>query len=235
MMNRRQLIPGLAALVCLQGATMLPAQAKRVAPPAVAPVREKGVEYRAEHERYSEKGAPAGIRGFLTAVDEKSGKELWKARLYDRRFQGQMETDVQEVYVKSLHLEAPGILAITEDETGYLVSREKHTVRKLPEVRGSLANLGGPGGPKIWTLSGDKKTCELHQVTMGEDIVPMRYGLIRFLPEEAKARMAKFPNANTTQMGGCVVRPTAWAQVRFCSRCREAEAIWRQDGKQRTP
>lgn len=234
-MHRRRLISGLTALVGVLVTTTLPAQAKRVAPPVAEPVREKGIEYRAVHERYSEKGAPAGIRGFLSAVDEKSGKELWKSLLYDLRYKRDRETDVQDVYVKALFVEAPGILAITEDETGYLVSRENRNVRKLPDVRGSLAHRAGAGSPKIWSILGDKETCELHQVTMGEDIVALRYGLIRFPPDETKARLAKFPNANTSQMGGCVIRPTPWAQVRFCSRCREAEAIWQQEGKQRTP
>lgn len=233
-MKRRQIL-GLPALAYILGATMVPAQAKRAAPPVAAPAHEKGIEYRAVHERYTEKGAPAGIRAYLAAIEEKSGKELWKARLYDLRYKGRMETDVQDVYVKALHLEAPGILAVTEDETGYLVNRDKHTVKKLPQVRGSLANLGGRDGPKIMDARGEKQVCELHKAAMGEDFVPLRYGLIRFLPEEAKARMAKFPNANTSQMGGCVVRPVAWAQVRFCSRCREAEAVWQQEGKQPAP
>lgn len=234
MRERRQVL-GLLALVGLMGTTMMSAQAKRAAPPTAAPVREKGVEYRAVHERYAEKGAPAGIRAFLTAVDENSGKELWKTRLYDIRYKRELETDIQDVYVKALHLEVPGILAVTEDEKAYLVDRVKHTVRALPSMRGSLADLGGVKGPKIRDTRGDKQICELHKVAMGEDFVPLRYGLIRFLPEANKARLSKFPNANTSQLGGCVVGPVVWAQVRFCSRCREAEAVWQQEGKQRTP
>jgi hypothetical protein len=62
---------------------------------------------------------------------------------------------------------------------------------------------------------------------MPDDFVPIEYGLILVDPSELPeilARQTLFPNSNRHYRGGCVVRFAKEALIRYCPKCREAEA-----------
>ncbi|WNG40106.1 hypothetical protein F0U61_45310 [Archangium violaceum] len=85
-----------------------PPSASRTAPPVIAPITRDGVRY---ESRWSH-------RGVLFAVDEKSGKPLWQVEVYKYLVDEQVETDIQEVYFKSMTLDANGEALLIEDERG---------------------------------------------------------------------------------------------------------------------
>jgi hypothetical protein len=73
------------------------------------------------------------------------------------------------------------------------------------------------------------KLCEVHGEELKLDTVPIHYGLIRFKPDYSKARETQFPHANSSLLGGCVVREETKAEVLYCTKCREAESAWRRE------
>lgn len=102
------------------------ALAKRVAPPEVKPLVHQGVTYRAGHAR-----DPHGNRGTVEAVDASTGKRLWIVTVYDIPYKAGLETDVQDVFIKSLAID-DGCLRVT-DERGksYCVERETGAVHRV--------------------------------------------------------------------------------------------------------
>lgn len=67
--------------------------------------------------------------------------------------------------------------------------------------------------------------CEVHQVRLQRDTVPIVYGLI--IPD-ARDREAstRFPYANRDSLGGCVITPDSptRAKVLYCPDCRKGES-----------
>jgi hypothetical protein len=108
----------LVPVILLLAMTTIPATAfaKRQPPKPVKPVAADGVEYHVLHDRFSEGGIPAGIRATLEARDLKSGKAAWSVRLYEIRYDQNLETDVQDVYVTSLRIDGDTLHVTTEKD-----------------------------------------------------------------------------------------------------------------------
>ena len=111
-MNRTSAL--LALCIFLLGG-IAPVLAKRAAPTDVAPVVIKGVEYSAPHD----------AMGFVVAKGISSGKELWRARIYEVRVNAELERDVQDVFITSLVVKDDTLL-IT-NERGEKFSLDLHT------------------------------------------------------------------------------------------------------------
>lgn len=102
---------------------------KRVAAPVVAPVTLHGVRYE----------APAGTRGYgddqeggyIVARDARSGRELWRLRIYVTDYTPGLEEDVQDVYIRSLRAGRHGRTLDIVDERGrrYTLELATRTVR----------------------------------------------------------------------------------------------------------
>jgi hypothetical protein len=73
-------------------------------------------------------------------------------------------------------------------------------------------------------------TCSVHKVSLLQEEVPVRYGLIRFSADFIQAKRAHFPNAYSFVLGGCLVSLTnpKTRKVGYCPRCREAEKEWHE-------
>ncbi len=230
MLSRRRLLILAAAAAALIVGGNLPVQAKRTPPPTVAPVTVEGVEYRVAYERFSEGERPAGLRAYLLATKPGTYTELWKTRLYEVRYQGNLETDVQDDYVKSLSRELPGLLALTEEKQAYVVNLASRAVKPLPPGNGlfNLLEEGRDPGPgkRFTDARGVQRDCRLHQIALKEDAVGIVFGLVSFPPDVFRAMVEKFPNAATVNYGGCIPGPSPWAVVRYCPRCREAQEAW---------
>jgi hypothetical protein len=95
--------------------------ASRGAPPVIKPIVYKGVRYE----------APWSARGTLIALNDKTGKELWRLLVADYRIDTTVETDVQEVYLATLSLSSDGKEMSIVDESGvpYIVNLESRKVR----------------------------------------------------------------------------------------------------------
>lgn len=70
--------------------------------------------------------------------------------------------------------------------------------------------------------------CKVHNIPLQNGVVPIEYGLTRFTEEDLEAESNLFPHANSTYLGGCVVRDAKRARVSFCPECRKAEAVWKE-------
>jgi hypothetical protein len=123
----------------------------------------------------------------------------------------------------TLKLAARGreILATSTDGGAYLVDPETRQVRQLQAPtppRRPIRDARLPGGTR----------CEVHDRSLLEDVVPIRYGFNAGVgnPEEYEVRRARFPNATTSIGGGCVVGPSREARVLYCPACRDAEREW---------
>lgn len=102
------------------------ALAKRVAPPEVKPLMHHGVTYRAGHARDSR-----GNRGTVEAVEASTGKRLWIVTVYEIPYQAGLETDVQDVFIKSLAID-DGCLRVTNERgKSYCVELETGAVHRV--------------------------------------------------------------------------------------------------------
>ncbi|HEY0075161.1 MAG TPA: hypothetical protein VGB77_13770 [Abditibacteriaceae bacterium] len=69
--------------------------------------------------------------------------------------------------------------------------------------------------------------CEVHEMKLQKDVVPISYGL--FAPPDlnyVKAMSTLFPHSSQIFKGGCVVEKQRYAEVLYCTQCREAEEVW---------
>jgi hypothetical protein len=85
----------------------------RIPAPTVPPVSTGGVRY-----EQVKNGLTAGFEqmgGYLAAYDEASGQQLWTLKVYDNRRVAGKEGDVQDVFFKSMTLQADGTLLIENE------------------------------------------------------------------------------------------------------------------------
>jgi hypothetical protein len=119
-----------AALLLVLAAT-LPVAAKRLAPEPVAPVSFEGRRYEAIHF-----GKARGLEqngGYVAAIDEASGRELWVQRVYRIRYDRGLEGDKQDVFITGLTL-APATRTLSiENERGARYRLDLRTRKVTPE------------------------------------------------------------------------------------------------------
>ena len=108
---------GLLLIAC---ASVSLAQAKRAPVPVVAPITHEGVVYQATGN---------GETAFIIAKDEKTGKELWKAKVYHVHIDPLKEGDVQMIFIKGMLLSSKTL--VIQDEAGrcYRLDLETQKVR----------------------------------------------------------------------------------------------------------
>jgi hypothetical protein len=89
---------------------------KRSGPDPVDPVRSGGIRYEA-----MQWGKARGLGqngGYVAAIDEKTGDELWLLKVYDVSYDGDMEGDKQDVFVTGLEIDGEGRRLTVENEAG---------------------------------------------------------------------------------------------------------------------
>lgn len=89
---------------------------KRIGPPTVEPVTLDGVRYEALHWGRTRGFGQNG--GYLIAIDDASDAELWVARVYGIDYLPALETDVQDVFVRSVEVTADKHELLITDERG---------------------------------------------------------------------------------------------------------------------
>lgn len=112
---------------------MTPAK-KRAAGNIADAVVYKGVKYEAvlwSEPTWGSDPLPDTATAFLVAMDAHSGAELWRAKLYDVRFDADMERDKQEIYVErlSLNLTRSKLKAVDERGRKYQIDLATHAVQ----------------------------------------------------------------------------------------------------------
>ncbi|CAM4084710.1 hypothetical protein ROSA5918_22345 [Roseateles saccharophilus] len=91
----------------------------RIPAPADTPVSTGGVRY-----EQVKNGLTAGfdqMGGYLAAYDEASGQQLWTLKVFDNQRLPGKEGDVQDVFFKSMTLQADGTLLIENERRARLV------------------------------------------------------------------------------------------------------------------
>jgi hypothetical protein len=104
-------------------------RAKRAAPAKVAPVTIGGFRFEAIHW-----GKARGLGqngGYIAAIDPASGKEAWTLKIYHVAYEGDLEGDVQDVFIKSMSKTLFGQKLNVADERGraYVVDPATRTVK----------------------------------------------------------------------------------------------------------
>lgn len=104
--------------------------AKRSAPLEISPVTLGGVRFEVVHWGLA-RGLPQN-GGYLAAIDESSGRELWLLQVYDATQDPRRERDVQDVFVTRLAASPAGDRLEVTDESGrhYLVDPVSRTARR---------------------------------------------------------------------------------------------------------
>ena len=91
--------------------------AKRAAPAEILPVTVGGMVV----QPFYEQAPRVGCQVFLIAQQLKDNKIVWKTLLYSVNYNQSLETDVQDIFLKSLTVEGQTIKAIDERERQYRV------------------------------------------------------------------------------------------------------------------
>lgn len=101
---------------------------KRVGPPVVAPLVVDDLRVEAVHW-----GKERGFQqngGYISVINEATGKELWTLKVYATKYNEQMESDVQDVFIESLSkgIAKGTIDVIDEKNRRYVVDLKTRTV-----------------------------------------------------------------------------------------------------------
>jgi outer membrane protein assembly factor BamB len=87
----------------------------RIPAPTVSPISLNGVRY-----EQVPNGLLAGFNqmgGYLAAYDESTGQLLWTTKVYDNLRNSEKEGDVQDIFFKSMVLQADGTLLIENERS----------------------------------------------------------------------------------------------------------------------
>ncbi len=103
-------------------------QKKRTGPDPVEPVSRKGVRYEALH--WGKERGLGQNGGYVAAIDEATGEELWLLKIYDVVYDDDMEDDKQDLFISSLKLSRWRDRLTVRDERGgrYVVDLATRTV-----------------------------------------------------------------------------------------------------------
>jgi hypothetical protein len=114
-----------------QERTAMQPKLSRIPAPPVQPIEIAGVRY--EQVR---NGLTAGLDqmgGYLAAVDPATGHQLWTLKVYDNRRDPALEGDVQDVFFRSMTLQADGKLLIeNERRVRFVVDTAARTATAAP-------------------------------------------------------------------------------------------------------
>jgi len=89
---------------------------KRVGPSAVTPLTFDGVRFEALH--WARERGLGQNGGYLLAIDAASNKELWTARVYAIDYVPNLETDVQDIFIRTIERGESGHDLLVTDERG---------------------------------------------------------------------------------------------------------------------
>jgi hypothetical protein len=105
------------AIILLMGMSMSSnVQEKRVAPAKIKPILNNGSLIEVQYEPNS-----SGYSAFIVSKKASDDTVTWKTQIYSKVFDKNMETDVQEIYLRSLLLEKNRIIAVDEHQQKYEV------------------------------------------------------------------------------------------------------------------
>ncbi len=104
--------------------------AKRMGPPDVDPVVVGPTRFEALH--FARERGFAQNGGYIVALDNATGRELWTLRVYENLYDPEMEEDVQDIFVETIRAVSDERLEV-EDEQGrkFLVDPIRRTSEQI--------------------------------------------------------------------------------------------------------
>ena len=118
---------GILLLVALS-LGVFPVQAKRSAPKDVPPVTVEGVKYSAPH--WGKASGKTQNGGYIQANSVETGKLLWELRVYEIKYDTNLEGDVQDVFITSVKLVDGNLEVGNERGDTFVVDLAKRKVIK---------------------------------------------------------------------------------------------------------
>ena len=106
-------------------------QKKRSGPEPVTPISRDGDRYEAVHW-----GKVRGLGqngGYIAAIDERTGEELWVLEVYEVIYDGDMEPDKQDVFITALTQGSDADHLVVEHERGgrFQIDLKSRTVKQM--------------------------------------------------------------------------------------------------------
>jgi len=115
-------------LVVILGIGVGLSYAKRAAPKEIPPIAFEGVNYSAPPWGYFKKRKQNG--GYIEATSPEAGKLLWELRVYEVKYDTNLESDVQDVFITSLKIVDRNLEVLNEAGDKFVVDLSKHKVIK---------------------------------------------------------------------------------------------------------
>lgn len=103
-------------------------QAKRSSPKEVEPVVYKGIRYTAPHWVTVNGKRMAG--GYVEAFDARTNKKRRRIKVYETRYDPQLERDVQDVFITSLAIEKNMLVVVNERDKRFEVDLKSRRVTR---------------------------------------------------------------------------------------------------------
>lgn len=106
-------------------------QAKRLGPPDVKPISRGGYVYTVPH--WATENGTGQNGGYIRVLNAKTGLEVWGVQLYKTKYDAEMETDVQDVFIKSIKINLFGrkLTAVDELRRKYQLDLKTRAVERL--------------------------------------------------------------------------------------------------------
>jgi len=101
--------------------------AKRPAPSPVEPVVQENIIYSVPH--WASQNGTTQNGGVIRAGDQKTGETLWQVQVYSVEYDEDLESDVQDVFIKSIKLDGEQNTLIIENELGQVFHLNTKTKR----------------------------------------------------------------------------------------------------------
>jgi hypothetical protein len=103
-----------------------PAYAKRAAPKDVPPVTFEGIKYAAPSSGLVNGKKQNGV--YIEATSLETGKLLWELRIYEVKYDPNLESDVQDVFITSLKIVNRNLEILNEAGDKFVVDLSRHKV-----------------------------------------------------------------------------------------------------------
>ncbi|OIO20193.1 MAG: hypothetical protein CO029_01715 [Candidatus Magasanikbacteria bacterium CG_4_9_14_0_2_um_filter_41_10] len=105
--------------------------AKRTAPKDVPPILHEGVRYTVNHDK----------RGIIEAWDANTNKLLWEKQIYNTEYDGQLEQDVQDVFITHIYIEGQTLWIQNENEKTYTLDLTNQQVHNYTDTQSIPTDL----------------------------------------------------------------------------------------------
>jgi hypothetical protein len=102
------------------------AYAKRAPPEDVPPVIDRGIKYSADYRRIA--GGANQNDQYIDATDLQTGKMLWELRLYEVKYDPNLEEDAQDLFLSSMKLMNGNLEVLNEAGDRFVIDLSRRQI-----------------------------------------------------------------------------------------------------------